>query len=292
MSAKAGFCCALVLSLLGICAVHGEDPPAQPNGSDLSGVPGAPRGDTLPSGTTPPAPHGDAVPSAGEEGPHGLSSWITYHCDDCCGPVGGNGPINYELFLRTGPNFPVGRTYFDHNMETGWEVEGGGRSLFFNPALDAAWTVSLSLSHTYNHNRNPDTTVKLFPTGSEDPSKLFPVTVRTLQRTFGSLGLGREWYLMPPVECSAVKWRVGADFGPRLGTSKVDFAEIRHRTDTIYGIYGSIHTDVEYSGCGCCTFLAGLRFEYEYTNSDSILQGVTQGSMQDLNLLMEFGVRF
>ena len=32
---------------------------------------------------------------------------------------------------------------FGHELGVGWEIEGGGRTLFFNPACDAAWTVSL-----------------------------------------------------------------------------------------------------------------------------------------------------
>src|SRR5260370_3308024 len=52
------------------------------------------------------APAADMTP-ASPPPPPGLSHWITYTNPDCCGPVGGNGPIGYEVFLRGGLSLPV-----------------------------------------------------------------------------------------------------------------------------------------------------------------------------------------
>ena len=90
------------------------------------------------------------------EGPHSLSSYITYQRPDCCGPIGGDGPIQIELYARAGESIPIGNTSFTKTLQAGWMIEGGGRSLFYNPSMDAAWTVDLGLSNTWNHGQRPD----------------------------------------------------------------------------------------------------------------------------------------
>jgi hypothetical protein len=65
---------------------------------------------------------------------------------------------------------------------------------------------------------------------------------------------------------------------------------VRHRTDVVGGMFGSIHTDVE---CPChgMIFQAGLRAEYGYVWSD-VLQRQNNADLMSINLMVNFGLRF
>jgi hypothetical protein len=119
---------------------------------------------------------------------------------------------------------------------------------------------------------------------------LVPATLRYLNRTFGDLALGREWYLTGPMDSCGLRWRVGGDITGRFGTARAQFDEIPHKTDTIYGLALSLHTDLE-KQCGCCTWFAGFRTEWDYTWMD-ILQKQNDSNIQDVNFLITLGVRF
>jgi hypothetical protein len=244
-------------------------------------------------GGSPSQPAATAAPV----GMHGLSSWITYsHCD-CCGPVGGDGPVTYELYTRTGPVFTFGDTILAKllNSNVGWDFHIGGRTLFFDPGMDAAWTIDLSLSYDYNQSKNnpmvPLVVAAPSQNGIPNPSFVELVTLRNVSRTCVNATAGREWYINAPASAQGFKWRAGFDLGGRLGTAKANFAEVQHRTDTIYGVVGAVHVDVEKS-CGCCcTFLAGLRLEYDYISMD-ILKELNHSNVEDINLLLTWGFRF
>jgi hypothetical protein len=224
-----------------------------------------------------------------------MSSWIVHNQANCCSPFGGDGPINTELYIDTGPSLPVAGGILHHIMETGWDVRGGGRSLFFNPAVDAAWTVDLSLSYIFNHAR-PNPKVPLVtsasssnPTQPAGPGVTVPITLRDLNRTFVNGALGREWYLNAPANAAGWKWRAGLDLGGGIGSGLLNFVNLRHKTDTIYDVVISLHTDLEIPR-GCCTFTYGFRAEWDYTWMDVIQRNNAQ--LQDVNLLASFGVRF
>jgi hypothetical protein len=125
------------------------------------------------------------------------------------------------------------------------------------------------------------------------------VTVRNLSRTFVNAGLGGEWWLNTTADdCCGWKLRAGFDSGGRLGTAKSDIRPMlvenspqRHLTDTIYGTFVAVHADVEKPCCGCCTFMAGVRAEWDFTWMD-ILKQLNNSNVQDVNLLVTFGVRF
>jgi hypothetical protein len=122
------------------------------------------------------------------------------------------------------------------------------------------------------------------------------VTVQSLNRTYATLGFGRDWYLWGPARVDGIShgvlpnWRVGVEAGGRYGTEKLSLNEIPHTTDHIGGLYVSLYTDVEYPW-HCCVFSAGLRAEYGYTWSD-VLQPQNPADVQDLDVLVTFGVRF
>ncbi len=159
-------------------------------------------------------------------------------------------------------------------------------------------------------------------TSQQDHLVVPGLPIEALNRTFVNIALGRDWYLFQPAhtylsclgggcggngcnDCGGLTWRVGIDGGARYGTAKLDLhgiqapnattgtemlVGVRHRTDTIAGAFVAVHSDVEYP-CGCCTFQAGIRFEWDYTWMD-ILQEQNNTDVQDLNLLFTLGARF
>ncbi len=120
--------------------------------------------------------------------------------------------------------------------------------------------------------------------------RVLNVTVQDLFRTSVDVAVGREWYLWAPANECGSKWRMGLDVGGRVGVATVDFNEIRHRTDNLWGMFVALHSDWEVP-CGCCVWMAGVRVEYAYTWM-GILQSQNNADIGDIGLMMNFGVRF
>src|SRR5262249_49729656 len=134
MSVKSVCLSTLVAALLGAGAVWGQQP------LPSSGPGGMPAPYGSPSAVYTPDPPAAAPPggatSIGDTGygvplppkdpqpAGGLSSWITYEGPQCCGPIGGNGPIMMEAYGRTGVNFALGAGVFGKALAPGWEVVG------------------------------------------------------------------------------------------------------------------------------------------------------------------------
>jgi hypothetical protein len=267
MSAK-GFCLGgLVLTLLGLGAVHGEGPgdSADSKGTPASAALSAPVTTPGPAAATwpgaadgpdghagPPAPPPAFTPLDGREGeppPVGhatLSRSLIYpHTAGCCGPLG-DGPVGYEFYLRGGVTFPVGGGIFGDVLDTGWDIQGGGRLLWFNPQVDAAWTLDVSLSNAHYHagSRSAGRPFTLFNLPAQAapftaPGQAAGTTTQTSQsitvdsvtatveeynQTFFNAALGREWYLWGTADCAGGKtnWRVGFDAGGGWGSAKAD----------------------------------------------------------------------
>jgi hypothetical protein len=363
MSAKKVCLAALVTALLGLGAVRGQTTTPSPSaptspGGLLGAAPGSPG---TPPGyfSTRPA---DTAGATGDLTQPGLpvnlclSDWIVgCHGPGCCGPVGGNGPVQMEIYLQSGLDFPFSDGVFGHTLKgAGWIIQGGGRTLFFNPEQDAAWVVDLSISNVRDHGRNPSFEVPLnhilVPTattstipgvanfaivdfvpraqlnriarlhhvrpngqpillnrgaGGAGPNTIAAegVSIADLNRTFVNVGFGRDWYLYGQAPtylnrscgdngcgCGGPVWRVGVDGGGRYGSAKLELHEIRHRTDTIGGVFLGAHSDVEFP-CGCCIFQAGVRVEWDYTWTD-ILQHQNDTDIEGINLLFTVGTRF
>jgi hypothetical protein len=325
----------LIVTLCGLAALHAQQPAPMPSGPDVLPLPSA-NTSQVPStyspsiGTTPgTAGTGTTVsasavgagvdPYTGERAPtpppplivlgQPASPYLVYpRSPCCCGPVGKCGPIGTDLFLRSGPAFPIGGNLFDRFLHTGWDIEGGGRVLFFNPAADRAWTVSISVSNIFARTGNENEPVTLFnvpvrtavtipgTTATQNVTQTVPslqATVSSLNMTFVNAGFGREWYLLGTADPGAMhgcNWRVGVDTGGRYGSAMVQFNEINHHTDVIGGVYCAIHTDVEYP-FRCGILQAGIRYEYNYIWTD-LLQRQNNGDFQSMNLLFQAGVRF
>jgi hypothetical protein len=333
----------LVVALCGLGMVRAQGPAPgsgsadvlplyTPNGSDTpsssstgsAGLPSTPASSSsAPAGTTaegiaidegsPPIPP-PVLPPLGPP----ASPWLQYpRSPCCCGPVGGccSGPLGYEIFVRSGWVFPVGNSIFSKFLETGWDIEGGGRLLFFNPASTKAWTATVSVSNMFARTGDANQPIQLFnwavntaitipgqPNVPGSVQATTPVvvhvpqvtaTVSSLNMTFVNAGFGREWWLLGsanPGQQAGWNWRVGVDGGGRWGSAKVDFNEFQHHTDVVGGVYAAIHTDVEYPW-RCGILFGGIRYEYNYIWT-SLLQDQNNGDFQSMNLLLQLGARF
>ncbi len=236
-------------------------------------------------------------------GPAHPSDWILYRRPYACYcPIGGDGPIQTELYLRSGLSFLVGNdSVYSETLTDGWVIQGGGRILFFEAEMDRAWALDFSVSNMWNHGRAQDIHIPLNiivpdPFGAPQGVRVqfgegaVPgVTVRDLNRTFFNIAAGRVWYLNNPTRFDGWKWRVGVDVGGRYGTASAQFHQIRQRTDVIGGTFVGFHTDLEVPCGGNAVFLYGMRTEWSYTWSD-ILQ--VSSDVQDINLLFNLGIRF
>jgi hypothetical protein len=265
----------------------GPGVPAYTSGPLAPSAPGMPRPDDL---TGPKQFTGNLGPS----------EYICYpRPPGIAGPVGGDGPIGWEIYLRNGFSFAVGGNYFGRVLGVGWDVEGGVRSTFFNPAMDAAWFVELGLGNINNdvaEGNKPKTLLNIANLNATSRAdEIVPsvdVTVKGLNRTYASVGLGKEWYVWGSAESDGKNpvWRVGADCGGRYGTEKLEVNELPHRTDTIAMAYVAAHTDLEIP-FGPGFFQVGVRTEWSYCWSD-VLQRQNNSDIQDVNLLFTVGYRY
>jgi hypothetical protein len=317
MSAKTVLAAVLLGAWLNCSVVRGQDPEGAPPARAGSLIPAEQPGEGLPGG--PAATFGPPGPAAGPPGsgmvPNaalppgtacggvlptntGLSDWILYRRDNGCTTSGGGRPMMVEVFLRSGVSVPVGGTLLGRELDTGWRIEGGGRSLFFNQDWTKAWTVDLNIVNVNNGAIGqqqiplsvfvPNTATGVSAFTKFGQGGVPGVTLKGLNRTMAGGGIGREWYLWAPANAPGSHWRIGTDFGARYGSERADFNEIRHRTHVIENGYVAFHTDLE-KVCGHCIWYTGLRFEWDYTAS-SILQ--RQSDFQDLNALLTLGVRY
>jgi hypothetical protein len=341
MSGKRVCLAGLVVMLLGLEAARAQGPmpqpgappggmgmpPAFPTAPAPQGVPpvnvgpavGAPPYVDL-SGTDPDQPLGSDADAR-----QPLSQWLLYpRMPGCCGPVGLNGPIGYEVFVRSGLAFPIGGGTLAHSLQNGWYVEGLGRVLFFNPQQDRAWTATLAVGNLNAPSRHdvpsftlnnvsvktavPAPNTPQAATASPQLAALIgqvaagtPVTitdpsvaasVASYNQTWLALYGGRAWYLVGNADCSrkACNWRIGFDVGGRWATEKVDFNEIEHHTGTAGGVSVAGYSDLEVP-FQCAIFYAGLRTQYDYIWTD-ILQRQNSSNLQTFDLLFTVGVRF
>src|SRR5262245_1268624 len=235
MNAKALCTCALVLAVLGEYAARADDPPkptvAAPGPAPAAQQPVMVYGGSAGAGSA--AVGGaQAVPGHGAA-PSCLGSWLGCGCQDAgCGSCGTGGCIFGEFHVATGVSFPIEGGVFDKVLHEGWTIQAGFRADFFNVAQDAAWTVDFSVSHTHNQADSnalavPLVLPKIDPnTGAIAPPALTTVSIHSLDRTYGNLTFGRDWYLNGSAVGPGWKWRAGFDAGARWGTANVDLEDV------------------------------------------------------------------
>lgn len=233
--------------------------------------------------------------------PMGVSSWLAYPRGAmCCGTPGVNGPIQGEVFSRWGVAVPIGSSPLTTDMNVGFSFEIGARSLFFNPTLDRAFTVSFGLESTWNSITNgstfeiygePVTSINGFGQTNTNFIPVQRVTPTRLHTTTLNITLGEEYYLWGTAGCDGMsKCRVGWDLGGRVGKAKMDFAVERNRTDTVGGFLAGAHADWE-CPIGGCVFYLGGRVTYGYTWMD-ILQRQNDTDFQQIGAYVNTGIRF
>jgi hypothetical protein len=281
MNTKSVFLCSLVLAASAYAPCGAQQLPAA----------------ATPLGT-PPAASVDTSPPPNEASQFLPSNWIRYSQPECCDSVGCDGPIKSELYERTGASFPMGGGDFPRRLNSaGYEIEGGGRVLFFNVPRDRAWTIDLGI--TFNSDASDSNQIvplnilvnEAAAGAAANPVRRdVDVTIRHLYRTAANVALGREFYLWAPADQPGSKWRVGLDLGGRIGVVRADFNEIEHRTDNMWGAFVALHSDWEIP-CGSCIWMAGIRTEFNYTWTD-VLQFQNNSDIADISLMLNFGVRF
>src|SRR5262245_42845401 len=225
------------------------EPPAQPVSATIQVPPSATDVLTAPAAPAPGSYDGPAVGTA--QG-------------GCCGPVGGNGPVTYELVTYTGPSLPTAGGILSRRLNTGWTVGGSANTLFFDCSGDAAWVLGLGVSYTYNRGQQdkPLDVYTLAPPNRDfngtitsfNPDELNEFVIRGMHRTSFNFSIGRDWWLEGPGVvglASGANWRVGADLGGRWGTAHVDLVPTADLTNyfkkgsTTYGIFSGIHATRE-----------------------------------------------
>jgi hypothetical protein len=288
MRAKIVFPAVLAWTLLFLATGQGQTyPSAVPSSQDNNQPPDGIQ--DYPYSPPPPTP----------EPPGHLSNWILYHQSDTCYcPVGGNGPIKCEFYINNGLSFPFGNSVYGQTLQTGWEIQGGLRTMFYNTTRDRAWYIDTGIGNTHNDTRQNELRIPLtiiVPNAAGVPTlttfgqgDIPGVTIRSLDRTYVNLGLGRSWYLRPQTYDS---WtvRIDADAGARYGSVDAKFHEIRHRSKPFESAYTGLQSNLEIP-CGCCVFFGGLRAEFNYTWTH-VLQA-NKANFPEVNLIFCTGVRY
>jgi hypothetical protein len=240
--------------------------------------------------------------------PMRTSRWLT-PTPCLCEGSGESPPIAAEVYFQTGASIPI-NSWFNHadalgrDMRSGFVVQGGVRTLFFNDPATRAWVIDASISHVSN---GQDPTVR-YPlrvldfTGNTDPLTGQPevkriqfgtptrpgLEIRDTERTFVNLGLGQDYYAWTSADAPGRHWRFGWDSGGRYGTLSQEYNLIKHRTDVCAGFFVGLHSELEAS-TRWGIFTAGVRTEWSYTWTD-ILQH--SSDIQEINVMMTVGLRY
>lgn len=276
----------LVLAFLGSVRSQAQQLPVAPTPIDTGKTPALAAVESVPPLQSPAGP----TPS----------NWVLGTREGCCGPVGGSGPIKTELYVRTGPTIEAAGGLLQNVVSTGWNIQAGGRSLFFNLPQDSAWVVDLSISNVWNHGQHPEIPIpfdEFIPASTSATGLPIPATtvrrnvsVRSINRTYCNVDVGKEWYIGGAANYEGILWRAGGDLIGRVGSGSIQFNEIKHHNDMIWGVGLALHTDVEIPW-GCTIWTTGFRAEWGQTWMD-LLGPLNDSTLHDINLLWTFGLRF
>lgn len=289
MSAKHGFAVAVLLVLLAGPLAQAQMPASSPFVKGQ--IPVAMPADAPIYAQSPSVPpeQPNIQPKVGAYAP---DAWVYQQQPNAtggCGPMGANGPIGSDVYARVGPSLVLTRTDFGKSLRTGWEIDGGGRSLFFSPEGDKAFIVDLGVTYQYNHG-------KPGPVFNLDGANF---TVRNLYRTAASLGLGFDRYAFGPGFIGGMwdaNFSYGFDGGARMGSSHVELNNLatfppglRRVQDVYFASFAGLHFDMEVP-MGAWTFVSGVRAVWSFTGMDFIPGANT--NLSDLGLLLTVGVRY
>lgn len=268
------------------------------------GAPGAPPADPMGTLTGQPMPgsYGPGYPPGSYPSP--------YYVDGpgCCGPLGRNGRVGYEVYSFTGVNIPFGEGLAER-LNAGWTVGMSVRTLFFDVSHTAAWTIDLGGSYTHNWGAGDHDPVNLFlrsppqvnqftGTVTPQPDRLVFSAIRAVHRSSFNFAIGRDvwlWGSGSTGACTGTNVRVGGWVGGRYGTSHIDVNPLNEvdgyarRQNVFHGVVVGAHATVDIP-MGGWIFFGGLRTEYghDWTN----LAPPIQGNIHYVNVQIQAGVRY
>jgi hypothetical protein len=281
-----------------------ERMPAVPSAMDR--MPGSnaieymtPRGDAF-GGQ--PANAGAAIPKGSYPSP--------YYTDGpgCCGPLGRDGRVGYELYSYTGVSLVFGDGLADR-LKAGWMIGGGVRTQLFNPTHDAAWTFDFGGSYSYNRGQGTGDAANIFlrtppqqnPINGQvvpQADRLVFTAIRGVHRSSFNYAFGRDVWLWGDGSTAGMNGtnvRVGAWLGGRYGTSHVDLVPLNEvngysrRQNVFHGITVGTHATCDLQ-MGAWIWTTGLRVEYghDWTN----LVPPLQGNIHWVNIQFTTGIRY
>ncbi len=220
---------------------------------------------------------------------------------DCCGPFGGNGPVTYELYARTGPAIIVGGSELTSRLNTGWQVGTGAYTLLYNTSRDSAWVLGTGLSYTYNRGRQERGGPLQVHTPPPTPGLadgITPQLVRGLHRTTFDYSVGRDWWLNGPGTVATEagpNTRLGAFVGGRYGTTHADLFSTAdpllylRKHSIMHSVFLGTHANWE-KPVGNWIFFTDMRAEVDYAFLNVV---PPQGSdVVSVNLLFSIGCRY
>lgn len=239
-----------------------------------------------------------------------MSPWATAVPGDCCGPVGGNGPVTYEVYLYTGPSLIVGGGRdISGALKAGWMFGGGGKTLFYDVDGESACFIDLGVSYSYNGGRDPRRIINTFARGPIDPNtgqravadQINPFFLRGLHRSSFNFSLGKEWYRSGPANIAGrqgtgmANWRFGPEIGGRWGTAHADLVPAldQFNYQRNHGIYhgfflgGNVDCEIPF---GPAVLFTGVKVHWGYDWMNLIPP--VHGDVQSLNILGTVGIRF
>jgi hypothetical protein len=302
----------MATALLGLCAAVGpaQQPVAPSIAQPVAPAPptalfGGPALPTSPTGIAPPsgvvAPAVDTL--TGQPPPGTVySPWTT----------GRDGPVTYEGYFRTGVSIVAGGGAITDVIKTGWNVQTGARTLFFNPSGDAAWALDLGIGYTRNDGRRERQPVTAFtegdyPTadnGQPDisrprlPDVLTTVQVLGFNRSSLNFAVGRDYFLNGPGvvgQEAGRNVRFGWDVGGRWGSTSLGYRPVddptgfRRRQDVYHGLFLGSQLSWE-RPMGAWTLFVGGRVEWSYYWMNILPP--QDSNFRDVNLLGILGLRF
>lgn len=272
-----------------------------------------PPGGEAVSGTASPTAILTAPPTAANSYPPGtvVSPWCGEH--GCVGPVGGNGPLTYELYAINGISLPVGGSPLSSAMKAGYMTGFTARTLWFDRDSTAACTLDLGLTYQYNRGQGDKTiavnTPRIGPAtidpntgalvaGVRLPDAPANYQLRAISRTNFNFSIGRDWWFQGPGNVNAQSpsnFCFGSDIGGHWGAGHVDLVprldpQNYFRKDGVtHGVMIGMHFDHE-RNMGNWTLISGFRAEWRYTITN--LVPPLGGDIHDVNLLWTIGARF
>jgi hypothetical protein len=309
----------VVAAIVGAGAARAQAPLFGNNAATNAPIATAPAaGLTFPTnGSAAPGAPAPQRPGGPEQVAPGLTDYLTYlRPAGCCGPIGGDGPIGFEIFVRPGVSFPTGGSFLARVLDPGFMIQGGARTLFFTPRHDLAWTIELGITTAWWDVHKDEVAVLRNVTRNIPPGRFtpavqdvipeLPVIPSSLNETYVHLALGHEIYVCGDASCADPdpKWRLGYDLGGRWGSSKLivvkqrfpedrgnpNLGLFRHLTDVVGGVFVGLHTDIEVP-YKCAMIFAGVRTEIAYIWAD-LLQPQNNTDLMMINLLFNAGIRF